>query len=449
MNKETEKPSWCQPRHRVIRSFFAPIIRALCFLFYRGLRLEPIRELEGEPCLILYNHQTAFDQFFISLMKKDPVYHVATEDLFSNGWPSRLLEWLVAPIPIRKQVSDPRAVRLCVQVAREGGTIAMAPEGNRTFDGRTVYINPAVAKLARIIGLPLVLVRLEGGYGAHPRWSDVRRNGPLSVRVVEVISAEEVKQADRDALYQRICQALSVDESAPQPVAYKSRKTAEYLERLFYVCPSCGFTRFESHGRTIACTGCSMTAEYTEQMELKGVGGGFPFRSIREWYDFQQNYVCACDPGAYVSEPVYTDTAAVKKVLLYDRKEPLFRKGCVRLYGDRIVITDAMASGELPSSGAAEAASLKGDKLPSSAAAKAASLEGSKSVKEQSRSLILPFAETTTITVAGRNKVNIYCRSELYQLKGSWRFNAVRYMNLFYRFDMKAKGREDDKFLGL
>ncbi len=447
MKQDSVKSSWCKDRHRVIRSLLGPVVRALCHLFYRDLFIEPIRGAFDGPCLILYNHQTAFDQFFISLMKQDPVYHVATEDLFSNGWPSRLLEWLVAPIPIRKQVSDLRAVKLCVQVAREGGTIAIAPEGNRTFDGRTVYINPAVAKLAKLIRLPLVLVRIEGGYGAHPRWSDVRRNGPVLVKTAAVISPEELKAAGSDALYQRICEVLYEDESGPRvlenetqavtkvpvtdgssdavcrqekgsgsegsgrPAAfrriYSSNKSAEYMERLFYVCPSCGFSHFKSRGTKISCTQCGMKAEYTEDLRLVDAGGGFPFHSIREWYDFQQDFVRGYDPKEYRLKPVYTDTAKVLRVHLYERKEVLFPKAQVQLFGDRIEIGG-----------------------------------------DDDRKVLL-FSETGTVTVAGRNKVNVYCGEELFQLKGAKRFNAVRFMNLFYRYIGTEKGKDNDEFLGL
>ena len=380
----------------------------MCHLFYPGLSIEPLRDYDGKPCLLLYNHQTAFDQFFISLMKKEPVYHVASEDILSNGWISRLLNWLVAPIPIRKQTSDMKAVKLCVGVAREGGTIAMAPEGNRTYDGRTVYINPAVVKLAKLIRLPLVLVRIEGGYGAHPRWSDVRRKGKLTVRVSSVISPEELRKADNDELYERVCKELYEDESGAYGT-YRSRKSAEYLERIFYVCPKCGFSRFESGGRKIRCAKCGMTAEYTEEMRLQDAGGDFPYRSIGEWYDAQQGFVRVYDPAAYLDRPVYTDTAKVMRVRLYDRKEHIDHAGGISLFGDRIEIRAG-----------------SGEPL-----------------------MTLPFEETGTVTVLGRNKLNIYCRGEVIQLKGERTFNALRYMNLFYRWKNIAGGRDDDEFLGL
>ena len=55
----------------------------------------------------------------------------------------------MAPIPIKKQTMDITAVKNCILVAREGGTICIAPEGNRTYSGRTEYMRPSIASLAK------------------------------------------------------------------------------------------------------------------------------------------------------------------------------------------------------------------------------------------------------------------------------------------------------------
>ena len=41
---------------------------------------------------------------------KGSVYYLASEDIFSNGWVSSLIRYLVAPIPIKKQAADVKAV---------------------------------------------------------------------------------------------------------------------------------------------------------------------------------------------------------------------------------------------------------------------------------------------------------------------------------------------------
>ena len=97
------------------------------------------------------NHQTSFDQFFIGMSYDGPIYYLATEDIFSLGIISRIIDFLVAPIPIKKQTTDLKAIKNCVKVAKEGGTIALFPEGNRTFHGKTLYFKPSIIKLIRLI----------------------------------------------------------------------------------------------------------------------------------------------------------------------------------------------------------------------------------------------------------------------------------------------------------
>ena len=48
-----------------------------------------------------------------------------------------------------------------------------------------------------------------------------------------------------------------------------------------------------------------------------------------------------------------------------------------------------------------------------------------------------------------KNKLNIYHDKRVYQLKGSKRFNALKYVNIFYRYKNISKGEENGKFLGL
>ena len=190
--KKQKKKNWTLPRHKVITTLLRYPLSLYCRLVY-GLRIPRKNERIRQQSLILLNHQTPFDQFFVGMYCAKPVYYMATEDIFSNGWVSKLIKWLVAPIPIKKQTTDIKAVMNCIKVAREGGNICIAPEGNRTYSGKTEYMNPAIAPMAKKLGLPIVLFRIEGGYGKEPRWSDVVRRGKLEGTTSRVISPEEAK----------------------------------------------------------------------------------------------------------------------------------------------------------------------------------------------------------------------------------------------------------------
>ena len=333
---ERKPETWCKPRHTLIRMLIYPLIWLYTVLKYR-VRIEKIQS--REQALILFNHQTALDQFLVALAFPKPVYFVASEDLFSTGFLSKAMQYAVAPIPIKKQTTDIRAVKTCLRVAREGGTISIAPEGNRTYSGQSCYMNPAIGSLARKLGLPILLFRIEGGYGVHPRWSDRVRRGKMRAYVSERIEVEELRQMSSEELTRRIREGLWVDE-AKVDGEYRSRRQAEYLERVFYVCPSCGLSQFESRRDSLRCLRCGCQVRYLPTRELEGVGKAFPYRFPADWYAAQEDFVRALDLEMHLEHPMFRDEIRLSKVIPYRRKEMLRKRAEVSLYGDRIVIDE-------------------------------------------------------------------------------------------------------------
>ena len=285
-----KKEKWMKFRHKVAWAILYPILAPITLIKF-PIRVEPLREGRDRPYLILLNHQTPFDQFFVCLAFKGPIYFIASEDIMSNGLVSKIIKWLIAPIPIKKQAGDFSAVMTALRVAREGATIAMAPEGNRTYSGKTEYINPAVAGLAKKMRLPIALFRIEGGYGMEPRWSNLTRRGKMRGYVHRIIEPEEYATLSNEELYEQICQGLYVNEGVADGI-FRSNKRAEYLERAVYVCPFCGLSKFESHGNEAECLTCHRKILYGEDKTITGVGFEFPFRFMTEWYDYLWQSPC-------------------------------------------------------------------------------------------------------------------------------------------------------------
>ena len=406
MAQKKKKEKWIKFRHYVVRNVGYVVLYLYTKLRY-GVTIEKFKEQEKRPYLILLNHQTVFDQFFVGMSMKGPVYYVATEDIFSNGFVSSLIRYLVAPIPIKKQTTDVQAVKTCYKVAKEGGTIAIAPEGNRTYSGKTEYMNPAIAGLARTLKLPILLYRIEGGYGVQPRWSDVIRKGKMRAFVSEVILPEEYKEMTNEELFDRIQKGLYVDDFTVDG-EYHHKKRAEYLERAIYVCPYCGLSKWESHNEVATCTTCNRSISYEPTKELRGVGFDFQFRSMNEWYEYQKEFVNALDVMEYIDKPLFRDTANLSEVIVYKNKIPFRKNAQLALYGNRVVIN-----------------------------------EGSKD------EMVLLFDDVTALAVLGRNKCNIYHNGKVYQVKSDKRFNALKYVNIYYRYKNTRKGDCDGKFLGL
>ena len=67
----------------------------------------------------------------------------------------------------------------------------------------------------------------------------------------------------------------------------------------------------------------------------------------------------------------------------------------------------------------------------------------------QGNEMVIPFDEVVAAACMGRNKLNIYHGKQIYQFKGDKRFNALKYVNLYYRYRNITRGEENDQFLGL
>ena len=403
--KEKQK-RWTHPRHGVVTNIVKAVLAPYCRWRY-GVAVEPFAGQGDRPYLVLNNHQTPFDQFFVGMAFKGAVYYMATEDIFSLGWISDVLRWLVNPIPIRKQTTDIQAVMNCMRIAREGGTIAIAPEGNRTYSGRTEYMNPAIAGLIKKLKLPVALFRIEGGYGIEPRWSSVTRKGKMKAYVGEVIEPEEIEVMTKDQIMQRLRQGLDVREDCVSG-EFRHKKSAEFLDRAMYVCPDCGLAAFYSQGQIIRCTKCGWEIRYLPTKELEGVQKPFPHRFVYQWYQAQKNYVNSLDLTQCTREPLFRDRARLSEVLLYKKKKLLRDQASFALYGNRVVVD-----------------------------------EGS------DNELVLPFEAIHAAAALGRNKLNLYVGDTVYQVKGDNHFNSLKYVNLYFRFKNMQKGDLHGEFLGL
>ncbi len=397
------KKKWFKLRHKIITALVQPIFHIYIKTKYH---FKPTKFKDGKKrqYLILLNHQTGCDQFFIGRSFGKNVNYIASEDIFSNGFVSRLLTYAVAPIPIKKQMNDLGAIRNAVQAVKEGATIAVAPEGNRTYSGKTEYIKDSITGLCKILKLPIAFYRIEGGYGVHPRWADKTRKGKMSAYVSKVLEYDEYKDLPNDQLFEIIKTELFVDETKLGG-EYNGKNLAEHLERVAYVCPYCGLTEFETKGDFITCKTCKKSVRYLPDKTLEGEGFEFPFKYYKDWYFYQTEFIKNLDLSTLLNEPVFEDRAKMSSVKLYKSKAVLDKKARLFLFGDRI------------------------------------------EVKTKKCAYNFVFSDISGVSVLGRNKLNVYHKDGIFQFKGEKSFNAVKYVNFYFR--SKYKEIEDVEFLGL
>ena len=395
----SKRKKWVKWRHKPVRILGMPIFWIInSSLHYKG---EFVKLEKGKPNLIICNHQTAWDMVVLYMSFNKPLYFVASDDLFFERY-SKALEFIFAPIPKSKSLRDVGAIRGMKQVVNEGGNVAIFPEGNRTYSGRTESIDPAIAKLVRFLKVPVIVYNLEGGYGVMPRWGQKIAKGKYIGKVKRIINPEDYEKMSDEELYQTIVNELAVDDTKLN-IHVSGKRRAEYLERLLYICPDCGLSEFESHGNTFKCKKCGKEYTYNEDLTISGNGFESKFKYIKDWYDFQCEYINHTDFTEYGDKPIYvTPNITLKENRVRVGKKKIY-SGDVKAYFDRFVFGD----------------------------------------------LEYKFDDISACTNLGRCKVGFYIDGKKYQfIDKEKKYAGIKYMHLFYRYKNIKEGN-DSKFLGL
>lgn len=403
----SRKNNWVKKRHNRIRHLVAkPVYRILHKKY--GFTYTPF-DTQGKPYLVLANHQTAMDQFMVQFPFDDYCYPIASEDIFSISL-GKLLSWAVAPIPITKGQINIKTILTCKQIAKQNKSILVHVEGNRTYSGKTEYISPAVAKLAKVLKLPLAFLLIRGGYGVRPRWSEKTRTGKTHASVESVLEPEDFLAMSDEQLYEEITKRLYVDESSDDGQLYECKGLAEYLERAIYYCPNCGVTHFLSSGNSFKCTTCGLEVLYQPNKQFAMRDGSTPpYRNVNEWYEAQKEFVRQYEPSIEGKE-IARDYAKISKVLLLKKKKKICKKAEIILFDNGIKIVSKKYN-------------------------------WTKNFSE----------DITSMAVLGKNKLNvIFADGETLQFEGDVHFNALKYANFLFRHKNYKEGNNaTSQFLGL
>jgi len=164
----------------VLYAFLKPIavflMRAWFGLRVRGAEHVPARG----PALIVSNHQSILDPPVIGGAARRQIYFLAKAELFRIPMFGSLIRALHAR-PVRREGSDPGALRTAAQLLGEGKALLVFPEGTRSLNGRLGEGKPGVGMLAVTSGAPVVPVYVSGTLEALPKGSAWPRRSQVSV----------------------------------------------------------------------------------------------------------------------------------------------------------------------------------------------------------------------------------------------------------------------------
>ena len=324
-------------RHVLIYRFLAilvrPVLRAKFNLSGEKLQADG-------PFLLVSNHVTGWDPLLVGVcLGGRQAYFVASEHLFRLGLLTKVLHWLLAPIPRRKASTGMDTVKACLRHLHAGHSVCLFAEGEQCWDGRTGPIFPATGKLAKSSGAALVTFRLEGGYLSLPRWGKHICRGAVHGHPVGVYSPEELKKLSPQEINALIERDIAEDAWARQrqrPVRYRGKRRAEGMERALYACPGCRRIGTLRTDRDRVFCPCGFERRYTEY--------GFfeprePFETLADWDLWQRELLRARD-FAHEGDLLFQDEGLELKRVQSDHREELLALGTLRQFEGRIECAD-------------------------------------------------------------------------------------------------------------
>lgn len=120
------------------------------------------------PVLITANHSSFLDPAIVAVSASRQLHFLAKKELFRIPLFGRLIHALNAR-PVRRDGSDPGALRTGLRILEGGGALLIFPEGTRGEEGALREPRPGAGMLAVLSGASVLPTLIEGAGRALPR----------------------------------------------------------------------------------------------------------------------------------------------------------------------------------------------------------------------------------------------------------------------------------------
>lgn len=156
---------------------------------FRARFVEPLPKTGG--LIVLSSHQTFLDSLLLGLATDRRLSSLARSSLYRFKPFGAIITSLDA-IPIDRDTSALKAMKLVIQRLKRGAPVVIFPEGSRTLDGQLGEFKSGFALLAKRAGVPVMPVAIVGAHECWPRWRWFPRAGRIRLEFGEVLTAGEV-----------------------------------------------------------------------------------------------------------------------------------------------------------------------------------------------------------------------------------------------------------------
>ncbi|MGD9605478.1 MAG: VTT domain-containing protein [Bacilli bacterium] len=243
------------------------------------------------PVVVVFNHPSKFD-FIWAFVPLHPwmVNSVTAYYYFCNydlGW----LLHQIGAFPKMLFQPDLKSMRNILKVKRNQGNLGLAPEGRLSAYGTLEDITSATGKLLKNLDMDVIYAQISGSYFTFPKWSNVSRRGKVEIKYSLMFSKEELLAMTVEEIDQKLYNTMDYDEYAWQAVnhvPYYSKKFAEGLEHILYICPICHHEySYTASKSDLECQHCHTHVHLNPYYDFESDNDKIP-KNIRDWYLWQK-----------------------------------------------------------------------------------------------------------------------------------------------------------------
>ena len=305
------------PTSPIIR-FITHIVFTL-FTRYFGIKKkmpDEVKKLKA-PYLVLGNHVGYWDPFITGFFLPEFTHFVSSDAAFRKPIIRFFLNGL-GTIPKKKSIRDTKVIRDIISVIKQGENVGIFAEATRTWAGSTQPIDPSIAKLIKMLQVPVVIPILKGMNLFNPRWAYKIRRTKVEVEYKLLFTKDAVKNLSEEEIYKNFTNTLQYDEVENQSKEMniiRSQKRAEYINHALYFCPECNsIDSFSAKGNNFYCRSCGYDIHINKYgfFERKSFGKLY-FNNIRDWFNWEEKklieFVSEKLIGNY-KDVIFEDTAS-------------------------------------------------------------------------------------------------------------------------------------------
>ncbi len=190
-------------QYRAWRCFFKVMVCSICQVRVLHRHYEP----PTGGVVYISNHQSFLDPVLVGFALRRPVNYMARDSLFRIPVFGSAIRSVNA-FPVRRGTADTTAMRETIRRIKNGGQVAIFPEGTRTRDGRIGKFLPGVGLPARRAADWTVPVLIDGAFEAWPRGQVLPTPADIIVQYAPPIPQSEARKLKPRDFVEHIRQTL-------------------------------------------------------------------------------------------------------------------------------------------------------------------------------------------------------------------------------------------------